>query len=35
MVGRIRVSNTFAAGQVSLPCFGIGMINDDFYMAGI
>ena len=47
MVGRIRVSRTFAAAQrseigqyddlweVSLPCFGIGMINDDFHIAGI
>ena len=47
MVGRIRVSKTFAALQrsemsryedtweVSLPGFGIGMINDDFHIAGI
>ena len=47
MVGRIRVSMTFAAGQrsemgryedhweVPLPGFGIGMINDDFHRAGI
>ena len=47
MVGRIKVSKTFAAGQrskmrryddpwdVSLPGFGIGMINDDFHIAGI
>ena len=46
MVGRIRVYMTFAAGQrsemgryedpweVSLPGFGIGMINDDFHIAG-
>ena len=44
MVGRIRVSRTFAASQsseigryeepceVSLPCLGIGMINDDFHI---
>ena len=47
MVHRIRVSNTFADGQrsemgryedpweVSLPNFGIGMIYDDFHIAGI
>ena len=47
MVGRIRVSGTFAAGQrseigrykdpweVSLPGLGIGMINEDFHIAGI
>ena len=47
MVGSIRVSKTFAAGQrsemgryedpweVSLPGFDIGMINDDFHIAGI
>ena len=47
MVGRIRVSRTFAAGQrseigryedtweVSLPGLGIGMINEDFHIAGI
>ena len=47
MVGRIRVSRTFATGQrseigqyediweVSLPGLGIGMINDDFHIAGI
>ena len=47
MVGGIRVSMTFAAGQrseiaryeypwkVSLPGFGIGMINEDFHIAGI
>ena len=46
-VGRIRDSSTFAAGQrseigryevpteVSLPGFGIGMINQDFHIAGI
>ena len=46
MVGRIRVSKTFAAGQrsemdryedpweVSLPGFGIGMINNDFHIDG-
>ena len=45
--GRIRDSSTFAAGQrseigryevpteVSLPGFGIGMINEDFHIAGI
>ena len=47
MVGMIRVSKTFAAGKgsemgryedpwnMSLPVFGIGMINDDFHIAGI
>ena len=47
IVGRIRVSRTFAAVQrseigryedpleVALPGFGIGMINDDFHIAGI
>ena len=47
MVGRIRVSKTFAAGQRSemgryedpwemyLPGYTIGMINDDFHIAGI
>ena len=47
MVGRIRVSRTFSAGQrseigrykdsweVSLPVLGIGMINNDFHIAGI
>ena len=47
MVGRIRVSMAFMAGQrsemggyedpweMSLPGFGIGMINDDFHIAGI
>ena len=47
IVGRIRYSSTFAAGQrseigryvvpreVSLPGFGIGMINKDFHIAGI
>ena len=47
IVGRIRDSSTFAAGQrseigqyevpteVSLPGFGIGMINEDFHIAGI
>ena len=47
MVGRIRVSMTFAVGkrsemdryedplEVYLPGFGIGMINDDFHIAGI
>ena len=47
MVGRIRDSSTFAAGQrsgigryevpteESLPGFGIGMINEDFHIAGI
>ena len=47
MVGRIRVSSTFADGQrsemdryedhwdVSLPGFGIGMINDDCHRAAI
>ena len=47
MVGRIRVSMTFAAGQrseigryedpweASLPGLCIGMINDDFHKAGI
>ena len=46
-MGRIRDSRTFAAGQrseigryevpteVSLPGFGIGMINADFHIAGI
>ena len=45
IVGRIRVTRTFAAGQrseicryedhweVSLP--GLGMINEDFHIAGI
>ena len=41
---RIRDSSTFEPGQrskievsreVSLPCFGIGMINKDFHIAGI
>ena len=47
MVGRIRVSRTFAAGQrseigryedpweVSLPGLGMGMINEEFHLAGI
>ena len=47
IVGRIRVSKTFAARQrnemsryedpweVSFPGFGIRMINDDFHIAGI
>ena len=47
MVGRIRVSRTFGAGQrseigryedpweVSWPCLCIGMINEDFHIAGI
>ena len=47
IVGRNRDSRTLAAGQineigrkevpweVSLPGFGIGMINDDFHIAGI
>ena len=47
MVGRIKVSRTFAVGQrreigryedpweVFLPCLGIGMINEDFHIAGI
>ena len=47
MIGRIQVSRTFAAGQrseigryeyhweVSLPGLGIGMLNEDFYIAGI
>ena len=47
IVGRIRDSRTFAAGQrsgigrykdpleVSLPGLGIGVINEDFYIAGI
>ena len=47
VVGRIRDSNIFATGQrseisryevpmeVSLPGFGIGMINEDFHIAGI
>ena len=47
IVGRIRDSSTFAAGQrseigryevpkeVSLPGFGIGMINEDFHIDGI
>ena len=47
MVGRIRVFSTFTAGQrseigqyedpweVSLPGLGIGMINEDFHIAGI
>ena len=47
IVGRIRVSRTFASGQrskigryedsreVSLPVLGIGMINEDFHIAGI
>ena len=46
-MGRIRDSSTFAAGQrseidryevpteVSLPGFGIGMINEDFHIDGI
>ena len=46
-VGKSRDSMTFAAGQsneigrlevpweVSLPGFGIGMINEDFHIAGI
>ena len=47
LVGRIRVSISFAAGQrngigryedpweVSLPGLGIGMINEDFHITGI
>ena len=47
IVGSIRDSRTFAAGQrseigryeylwvVSLPGLGIGMINEDFHIAGI
>ena len=47
IVGRIRDSSSFAAGQknkigrykvpteVSLPGLGIGMINEDFHIAGI
>ena len=47
IVGRIRYSSTFAAVQrseigryevpmeVSLPGFGIGMINEDFHIDGI
>ena len=47
MVGRIRVSRTFTAGQrseigryedpweVNLPGLGIGMINEAFHIAGI
>ena len=47
IVGRIRDSSTFATGQrndigryevpteVSLPGFGIGLINEDFHIAGI
>ena len=47
IVGRIRDSSTFAAGQrseigryevpteVSLPGFGVGMINEDFHITGI
>ena len=47
IVGRIRDSRTFVTGQrseigryedpweVSLPCLGIGMINEDFHIAGI
>ena len=47
IVGRIRDSRIFAAGQrteigryedpweVSLPGLGIGMINEDFHIAGI
>ena len=47
IVGRIREFSTFPAGQrselgryevtskVSLSVFGIGMINEDFYIAGI
>ena len=47
MDSRIRVSRTFTAGQrseigryevlwiVSLPGFGIGIINDDFRIDGI
>ena len=47
IVGRIRVSRTFAAGQrseighyedpweVSLPGLGLGMINEDFHIARI
>ena len=46
-MGRIRDSRTFAAGQrseigryedpweVSLPVLAIGMINEDFHIAGI
>ena len=47
IVGRIRDSSIFAAGQrsetgrydvtmeVSLPGFGIRMINEDFHIVGI
>ena len=47
MVGRIRVSSTYAVGQrsdigqyevpkeVSLPGFGIGMMNEHFHITGI
>ena len=43
IVGRIRDSSTFATGkrseivptEVSLPGFGIGMINEDFHISGI
>ena len=47
IVSRIRDSSTFVAGHrseigryevttdVSLPGFGIGMINEDFHIAGI
>ena len=41
IVGRIRDTSTFAARrcevptEVSLPGFGIGMINEDFHIAGI
>ena len=47
IVDRIRYSSTFVAGQrseigryevpmeVSLPGFGIGMINEDFHIAEI
>ena len=46
-MGKSRGSRTFAAGhsneigrkavpwEVSLPGFGIGMINEDFHIAGI
>ena len=46
-MGRIRDSSTFVAGQrseigryevpreMALPGFGIGMINEDFHIAGI
>ena len=46
IVGKIRDSSTFAAGQrskisrndvptdMSLPDFGFGMINEDFHIAG-